>query len=161
MLVIQKRRKRNKSLNTILKMLVQVTAPYKYLIKGITNKCFFISTHIWICKVLFWKITSTDSMKVDCSLVISEWTWQAVVTRACWGWECSLMCESSYFYRKEEPKMPESTLNSNSKTFLRNKHEIPTEVRVVCIFDYLGAERGPKLFVSFNQCLQKTLCFRI
>lgn len=92
-------------------------------------------------------------MKVVFSLAISEQTWHTVVTGAHQGWECVLICESSYFHRKEGPKMPEGILNRNSKSFLGSKHEIPTEVRDVCLFDYPGAECGTTLFTSFNQWL--------
>lgn len=78
-------------------------------------------------------------MKVAFPLGIREQTWQAAVTGALWGWEFSMMHESSYSYRKGESKMSEGILNSNSKSFLGKKHEIPAEVRVVCVF---GLSRG-------------------
>lgn len=124
-----KRRKGNKSQNTILKIPHRVMAPHKCLTKGINNKCLFISTHIRLCKVLFWKIKSPCSMKVDCSLVSSEGTWQAVVTGPHQGWDCSLMCESPNSDREEVPKMSEDILHNKSKSFLRGKHEIPTDSR--------------------------------
>lgn len=40
-------------------------------------------------------------MEVDCSLVISEGTWQAVATGLHQGWDCSLMHESPYSERKK------------------------------------------------------------
>lgn len=41
------------------------------------------------------------------------------------------MCGSSCSYRTEESKMLEGILNSNFKSLLGNKNEIPTKVRIV------------------------------
>lgn len=92
-------------------------------------------------------------MEEDCSPVISEWTWQAVVTGAGQGCDCSLMCESPYSDREEVPKMSEYTLHNKSKSFLGSKHEIPTEGKVLWAFDYPGSEYSPRLSVSLKQWL--------
>lgn len=92
-------------------------------------------------------------MEVDCSLVISEGTWQAVATGPHQGWDCSLMHESLYSDREEVPKMSEDILHNKSKSFLSSKHEIPTKGRVLWVNNYPGAAYSPRLSISLNQWL--------
>ncbi|KAJ7401184.1 hypothetical protein BTVI_98397 [Pitangus sulphuratus] len=54
------------------------------------------------------------------------------------------------FLGKEVPKMSEDILHSMSKSFLGTKNEIPTEVKVVCVFDYPGVECSPRLSLIAN-----------
>lgn len=90
-------------------------------------------------------------MEVDCSLVICGGTWQAVVTGARQGWDCSLMCESPYSDRGKVPKMAEDILHDKPKYFLGSKHKIPTEDRILWVYDYPGSARSPRPSISLNQ----------